>query len=199
MKKAINIFFVIIILFCAFATVFILLDDDFVVKEKNQEVNIGINCENMQCIKTEVEKIISEYFDYEEDMYLGNLMWEFASKQEFDNKLGNVTYTYYLFRGRKRGYDLYIESAVTVDLKKEAVTNIRSFGNRTTGGNAIQKFSADSLYDQLHSNINDKIQDMSDNINIKIDMSSTNTTVCLLSGDNILDKGYVVEDDIVWE
>ena len=198
MKKKICIFLCFIILICIIISLFI-FDDDFVIKEKNQNINIRINCDSVQCVKEETKKIAIEWCESDKDIFLGKISWEFLSKQDFKNKLGKQIYTYYLYRGEKKGYDLYERCDITVNLNNKSVTNIKNYGNRNTGGNELRDGNIDTIYESVYNEIYIKEQYLSEDANIKLDISSDNIEIYMLMPDNIQHKGFLVDERIIWQ
>ena len=177
----------------------LVLDDDFVIKEKNQDINISITCDSMQCVKEATKKIAIEWCDSDKDIFLGNISWEFLSKQDFKNKLGKQIYTYYLYRGEKKGYDLYERYDITVDLNNKSVTNIKNYGNRNIGGNELRDCNIDTIYESVYNDICIKEKYLPENVNIKLDISSSNVEVYMLMPDNMQHKGFLADERVIWQ
>ena len=189
--KNFSIYFTIIVfsVFCVMLAFFI-LDDDYVSMEQNKNIDVEFNASEIDGIEYQAQKIVKQY---NKDAYLSSVVWEFSSKQEVIEKTGIIVFKYYVLSKNVKKHDIYIAYEIKADINKKRFVNLKRYGNRTTGGEKLNKaVSLDTIYEKAYDFIDKNTNNGS---NFKLNISNNNILVYMIENKYSIRSAHLVNYD----
>lgn len=188
MKKNFVTYLIVIIFFdcCAMLTFFV-LDDDYVTIEQNKNIDVEFNAAEIDEIEYQAKKIVKQY---NKDAYLSSIVWEFSSKQEIIDKTGMIVFKYYALSKNIKKHDIYIAYEIKADINKKRFINLKKYGNRTTGGEKLNKvISLDTIYEKAYDFIDKNINN---NSNFELNILDNNISVYIIENKHTIKSAHMV-------
>ena len=191
MKKNFAIYFTIIVfsVFCVML-VFFIFDDDYVSMEQNKNIDVEFNASEIDGIEYQAQKIVKQY---NKEAYLSNVVWNFSSKQEVINKTGTIVFKYYSLSKNIKNHDIYIAYEIKADINKKRFVNLKRYGNRTTGGEKLNKaVSLDTIYEKAYDFIDKNINN---NLSLELDIADNNVSLFIIENIYTIRSARLINND----
>lgn len=191
MKKNFAIYFTIIVfsVFCVMLAFFI-LDDDYVSMEQNKNIDVEFNAAEIDGIEYQAQKIVKQY---NKDACLSSVVWKFSSKQEVIEKTGTIVFKYYALSKNIKKHDIYIAYEIKADINKKRFINLKKYGNRTTGGEKLNKaVSLDTIYEKAYDFIDKNINN---NLSFELDIADNNVSLFIIENKYTIRSARLINYD----
>ncbi len=191
MKKNFVTYFSVIIFFvCCVMLAFFILDDDYVSMEQNKNINVEFNAAEPDGIEYQAKKIVKQY---NKEAYLSSVTWNFSSKQEVINKTGTIVFKYYALSKNIKNHDIYIAYEIKADINKKCFVNLKRYGNRTTGGEKLNKaVSLDTIYEKVCDFIDKNINN---NSSFELDIADNNVSLFIIENKYTMRSARLINYD----
>ena len=169
---------------------FFIFDDDYVSMEQNKNIDVEFNASEIDGIEYQAQKIVKQY---NKEAYLSNVVWNFSSKQEVINKTGTIVFKYYSLSKNIKNHDIYIAYEIKADINKKRFVNLKRYGNRTTGGEKLNKaVSLDTIYEKAYDFIDKNINN---NLRLEFDIEYNNLSLFIIENKYTMRSARLINYD----